>query len=182
MLLEAIYHRPKDNYAYACTKDELHIRIRTKKHDIKTASLLHGDPYQWDNGEWVYDKKEMTLSGTDQLFDYWFAPLTPPFRRLRYGFVLNDGNEEIFYGEKGFAENPSLDIGDYFCFPFLNAADVFQAPEWVKDTVWYQIFPERFANSNRKNDPEGTLEWGSTDPSRSNFFGGDLDGVIENIP
>jgi cyclomaltodextrinase / maltogenic alpha-amylase / neopullulanase len=182
MLLEAIYHRPKDNYAYACTKDELHIRIRTKKHDIKTASLLHGDPYQWDNGEWVYDKKEMTFSGTDQLFDYWFAPLTPPFRRLRYGFVLNDGNEEIFYGEKGFAENPSLDIGDYFCFPFLNAADVFQAPEWVKDTVWYQIFPERFANSNRKNDPEGTLEWGSTDPSRSNFFGGDLDGVIENIP
>lgn len=182
MILEAIYHRPKDNYAYACTESEIHIRIRTKKNDIKTASLLHGDPYHWESGEWIYEKKDMTLTGTDQLFDYWFASLTPPFRRLRYGFMLNDENEEIFYGEKGFSQDPPLDIGDYFCFPFLNPIDVFKAPDWVKDTVWYQILPERFANGNRENDPAGTLEWGSAEPSRSNFFGGDLEGVIENIP
>lgn len=31
MLKEAIYHRPKNNYAYAYSKDTLHIRLRTKK-------------------------------------------------------------------------------------------------------------------------------------------------------
>ncbi|MEI2663542.1 alpha-glycosidase [Rossellomorea sp. LJF3] len=182
MLLEAIYHRPKDNYAYACTNNELHIRIRTKKKDVETVTLLHGDPYQWDNGQWLYDRKEMVLTGTDQLFDYWFASISPPFRRLRYGFLLDDETDEVFYGEKGFNEAPSADIGDYFCFPFLNTIDVFQAPEWVKDTVWYQIFPERFANGNTENDPEGTLDWNSAEPSPTNFFGGDLEGVIQNIP
>ncbi len=27
-------------------------------------------------------------------------------------------------------------------------------PDWAKDAVWYQIFPERFHNSNRNNDPK----------------------------
>lgn len=31
MLKEAIYHRPKDNFAYAYNEKTLHIRLRTKK-------------------------------------------------------------------------------------------------------------------------------------------------------
>lgn len=27
-------------------------------------------------------------------------------------------------------------------------------PDWAKDAVWYQIFPERFRNGNRDNDPK----------------------------
>ena len=26
-------------------------------------------------------------------------------------------------------------------------------PHWAKGVVWYQIFPERFANGDLKNDP-----------------------------
>ncbi len=29
-----------------------------------------------------------------------------------------------------------------------------QVPEWAKGVVWYQIFPERFANGDPANDPE----------------------------
>ncbi len=29
-----------------------------------------------------------------------------------------------------------------------------QTPEWAKEVVWYQIFPERFCNSDPGNDPE----------------------------
>ncbi|WP_226676701.1 alpha-glycosidase [Rossellomorea aquimaris] len=182
MLLEAVYHRPKDNYAYACTNEELHIRLRTKKNDVNSVTLLHGDPYQWEDGKWLYNHKEMVITGSDHLFDYWFAPITPPHRRLRYGFLLGDETEEIFYGEKGFDGSTSSDIGDFFCFPFLNSIEVFNAPSWVKDTVWYQIFPERFANGNLENDPEGALPWNSADPTPTNFFGGDLEGVTQNIP
>ncbi|WP_421384137.1 alpha-glycosidase [Bacillus salacetis] len=182
MQLEAIYHRPKDNYAYACTDKELHIRIRTKKKDVKTVTLLHGDPYEWKEGKWIYSSLRMIHTGADQLYDYWFASIEPPFRRLRYGFLLEDEQESHFFGDRGFLPEPTNDVGDYFCFPFLNPIDVFTAPSWVKDTVWYQIFPERFANGNTDWDPEGTLPWGSTDPKPDNFFGGDLEGVLEGIP
>ncbi|RLQ97228.1 alpha-glycosidase [Falsibacillus albus] len=181
MLREAIYHRPKDNYAYACTEEELHIRIRTKKNDVPSVKLLFGDPYNWKDGEWVFETKEMSISGSDTLFDYWFIAISPPHRRLRYGFVLQDGKEAVYLGEKGFSDEAINDTAFYFCFPFLNSIDVFQAPEWVKDTVWYQIFPERFANGNPDNNPENTLAWGSVPPSPDNFFGGDLEGVIQHI-
>ena len=53
-------------------------------------------------------------------------------------------------------------------------------PEWVQDAVFYQIFPERFRNGDRGNDPPGTGPWGGA-PTRENFFGGDLRGVIEKL-
>ncbi|GHI00714.1 glycoside hydrolase family 13 protein [Neobacillus kokaensis] len=183
MLKEAIYHRPKDNYAYVCTTDELHIQIRTKKDDLKKVALLHGDPYDWDNKQWKPTTKPMKKSGSDQLFDYWFAAVTPPFKRLRYGFILDDGSETACYTEKGFYPEPPVDdTAYYFAFPFMNHVDIFQAPKWVKNAVWYQIFPERFANGNKENDPENVIPWGSKEPSPVNFFGGDLEGVIQKVP
>lgn len=36
-------------------------------------------------------------------------------------------------------------------FPSIHFA---QVPDWAKGVVWYQIFPERFANGDPSNDPE----------------------------
>ncbi len=182
MLLEAVYHRPKDNYAYACTNNELHIQIRTKKNDVSNVTIILGDPYHWEDGTWMNTQEEMVQKGSDRLFDYWITKVKPPYKRLRYGFLLKNQDEQAFLGDKGFYDTPPSDIGEYFCFPFINNIDIFRAPEWVKNTVWYQIFPERFANGNTDNDPEGVLEWGSEDPTPENFFGGDLEGVTKNIP
>ncbi len=52
---------------------------------------------------------------------------------------------------------------------------------WVKDAIFYQIFPDRFCNGNLKNDPPGATQWGSS-PTRNNFFGGDLEGIKEKLP
>ena len=38
-----------------------------------------------------------------------------------------------------------------------------QVPEWAKGVVWYQIFPERFANGNTSNDPEPEKVFINTD-------------------
>ncbi len=54
------------------------------------------------------------------------------------------------------------------------------APPWIKDVVFYQIFPERFYNGDRSNDPSVVEEWGNK-PKRRNFFGGDLRGIIEKL-
>ncbi|WP_416731277.1 glycoside hydrolase family 13 protein [Fictibacillus sp. JL2B1089] len=182
MLKEAIYHRAGNNFAYAYDETTLHIRLRTKKGDVDSVTLIHGDPYDWTKDGWQTSRSLMTLSGTDEYFDYYFIAIQPPFRRLRYGFELKSGDETLVFTEKGFYnEAPFDDTAYYFCFPFLNGIDVFRAPSWVKDTVWYQIFPERFANGDPSNDPEGSLPWASEEPKFNNFFGGDFQGVIDHI-
>ncbi|MFK3959599.1 glycoside hydrolase family 13 protein [Pseudalkalibacillus hwajinpoensis] len=181
MFKEAIYHRPKNNYAYAYDKETLHLMIRTKKDDVTSTSLIYGDPYDWKDNTWQFTSKKMKVTGSDSLFDYWSIEIQPPYRRLRYGFYLEDKNEAYYHTEKGFYTEQPSDTNDYYSFPFLNEADIFTAPEWVKDTVWYQIFPERFANGDASLDPKGTLPWGEYPPERNNFFGGDFQGVLNHL-
>lgn len=182
MQKEAIYHRPKNEFAYAYDEKTLHIRLRTKKDDVEKVSLIHGDPYNWKDKAWQPSVSDMKKSGTDEWFDYWFIEIAPPFRRLRYGFQLQNEEETVVYTEKGFFDEAPLDdTAYYFCFPFVHKIDSFHAPEWVKDTVWYQIFPERFANGDESINPKGALPWGSEEPSPTNFFGGDFEGIIEHL-
>ncbi|SDK47821.1 alpha-glycosidase [Sediminibacillus albus] len=181
MQKEAIYHRPKDNFAYAYDKETLHILLQTKKDDIGSVTLIHGDPYNWKHEQWQTKTMEMTKTGSTNLHDYWLAEVKPPFRRLRYGFQCTDGAETWVYTEGGFFSSPPSEIANYFCFPYLHGVDVFQAPEWVKDTVWYQIFPERFANGDASLDPDEALPWGSAKPTPANFFGGDFQGIIDHL-
>ncbi|MDB5095725.1 MAG: nplT 2 [Cyanobacteria bacterium RYN_339] len=61
-----------------------------------------------------------------------------------------------------------------------QAAPTVVTPEWVKHAVFYQIFPERFANGDKRNDPPGTKPWGSA-PTIDNYMGGDLDGVTQHL-
>ena len=53
-------------------------------------------------------------------------------------------------------------------------------PEWVQDAIFYQIFPDRFANGNSDNDPPNLLNWGSP-PSSWGFQGGDLLGILNKF-
>lgn len=53
-------------------------------------------------------------------------------------------------------------------------------PEWIYDAIFYQIFPDRFANGNTQNDPPNLQEWGAK-PTIWGFQGGDLDGVIQKL-
>lgn len=177
----SIYHRPTDEYAYPIDEHTLHIKLRTRKEEVQTVQLLFGDQYEWKDGAWISQQTEMEKVATDALFDYWLISIQPTYKRIRYGFFISNGEETILYTEKGFYEKAPEDPGYYFSFPFLHASEVFRAPSWVKDTVWYQIFPERFANGDLTNDPEGALPWASEPPSPKNFFGGDFKGIIEHI-
>ena len=55
-----------------------------------------------------------------------------------------------------------------------------QAPAWVKDAVFYQIFPDRFAKSDRVFKPANLQDWDSP-PTRHGFIGGDLLVIAENL-
>lgn len=53
-------------------------------------------------------------------------------------------------------------------------------PEWVKDAIFYQIFPDRFAKSDKVTKPANLQPWGA-EPTQNGFQGGDLIGVIEHL-
>ncbi|RLC85542.1 MAG: alpha-amylase [Chloroflexi bacterium] len=53
-------------------------------------------------------------------------------------------------------------------------------PEWAKDAVFYQIFPDRFARSERVPKPANLEAWDSP-PTNYGFKGGDLLGVTERL-
>jgi neopullulanase len=53
-------------------------------------------------------------------------------------------------------------------------------PTWVRDTVFYQVFPDRFATSARVAKP-GPLEPWDAPPTQAGFKGGDLVGLTERL-
>lgn len=54
-------------------------------------------------------------------------------------------------------------------------------PAWVRDAVFYQVFPDRFAASVRVPKP-GPLEPWDAPPTHHGFKGGDLLGIAERLP
>lgn len=181
----AIYHRPESEFAFLYTKDTLRLRLKCRRGDLQEVAVIAGDPYDITQRKWYLDKTPMKKILSSQLHDFWEIEVSSPTSRLQYGFYLK-GMEglEAFYGDQGlypyeenFLENPNL----YFRMPYFQEIDRFKAPEWVKNTVWYQIFPERFANGDVENDPPGTLPWGSKAPDREDFFGGDLQGILDHL-
>jgi cyclomaltodextrinase len=54
-------------------------------------------------------------------------------------------------------------------------------PDWVTDSIFYEIFPDRFYNGDRSRHPDVVAPWGSP-PTRENFFGGDIVGITEKLP
>jgi cyclomaltodextrinase / maltogenic alpha-amylase / neopullulanase len=55
-------------------------------------------------------------------------------------------------------------------------------PEWVKNAIFYQIFPDRFARSPQAPQVPGVTfeKWGSP-PEEQGFQGGDLYGVVDKL-
>jgi cyclomaltodextrinase / maltogenic alpha-amylase / neopullulanase len=53
-------------------------------------------------------------------------------------------------------------------------------PYWLQDSIFYQIFPDRFANGDQNNDPVNIQKWGSA-PTEWGFQGGDLRGIINHF-
>lgn len=177
MNFQAVYHRPKGNFAYAYDKDTLHIRLRTAKQDVDEVNIIYGDKYDWPAERY---EKSMRRIYSDHLFDYWQADVVPPYGRLCYMFELKSGGHSYWYTEYGFHAGPVSGTNVMFQYPYINRGDIFNTPEWVKDAIFYQIFPERFANGDAGNDPAGVEPWGSK-PTSSSFFGGDLKGIIHHL-
>jgi len=140
--------------------------------------LIYGDKYDWNNNK----TETMKLSCSDSVFDYYESIIKAPNNRLSYYFLLESDNEKYYFTEWGVL-NEVMDDElhlHFFNYPYMNNRDIHKVPEWAKDSIFYQIFPERFHNGDKINYPENVEEWGGV-PTRDNYFGGDLKGIIEKL-
>ena len=147
----------------------LKIRIHTQT-NIKKAWLLLEDS--------EFRSIELKLYAETKRFNYWRAHVDLRSNIAKFSFaVQTDENINIYFGTSGVAnfispaEKWSLDV---------NSFKRHAIPDWFFGGVMYQIFPEKFKNSNPKLNPENVLDWG-TKPTRLGFQGGDLYGVIEKL-
>lgn len=202
--LSSLIHIPKSAMCYASDRGTLHVRLRSAKHEIERVTLWIGDPYEWavgglDGGNlggsdahgWIGGREiPMEMEAETQHQTCWFAEFTPPRRRARYGFILHarGTGQKILFGERKTIDitNPKVaevelsNLSNFFCFPYINPRDLLQTPQWVQSTVWYHIFPDRFANGRPDISPANVQPWG-TEPTQDNFMGGDLWGVIDKL-
>ncbi|MDW4571744.1 glycoside hydrolase family 13 protein [Microbacterium sp. M3] len=124
--------------------------------------------------------------GTIDGWEWWEAPVTVRNPRHGYRWVLvhEDGRVE-WLNQSGLHTLETLDAEDFALVAHPAP------PAWLSEAVMYQVFPDRFARSALA-DERPTPDWAipaSWDtpvdpvmPARSQqFYGGDLDGVIEKL-
>lgn len=188
MELGAIYHRTSDQYCYPLNEEELIINLKTG-YDIEKVYIYQGDPYlagiMGGEEKWQGKREEICYKKRLKNHLWWTVTLKPPYKRCKYYFELHTKEECIFYFEDGFYREEEMNQQgktlSYFIFPWMNAADIFRTPGWVNDTVWYQIFPERFYNGDTSNDPHGVKPWRCEKPGLWDYYGGDLKGIMKRL-
>ena len=136
---------------------------------------------------------DMHIAKREHGFVYYETSLYMNERRIQYHFYLVCENSVYFYTQR--------EITSYLpdhTYDFVLLADYVQ-PEWVREAVFYQIFPERFCNGDPDNDVRSGEYSQNGHPTIQmkdwnqpalhyqqghclDFFGGDLQGIQQKIP
>lgn len=189
MNLSAISHHSRFGDCYGKNEEELTINIRTGK-DITGVNLLFDDPYAYGiSGDihWVGRPVSMVKTRELKHNDIYSVTVRPEYRRLQYYFELFGEQESVFLYEDDFYTREEAEkkgrLKQYFKFPYLNKCDVITPPAWAANTVWYQIMPDRFRKGSDHQKRMPQREWEDREGiTGSDFFGGDLRGIIEKLP
>lgn len=163
------------------------IRIRMRKETPIRHVLL------WHRQNGAQDITDMTVEKERNGLVYYSTDIKVVEQRLEYRFYLIADDRTWYYNQKGLS---SYMPNHRYNFALLSD---YRQPAWVKSAVFYQIFPERFANGNPENDVRtGEYHYAGASPIRMenwesaplpydkghcmDFFGGDIDGIRQKIP
>ncbi|HEX8780348.1 MAG TPA: glycoside hydrolase family 13 protein [Nocardioides sp.] len=156
------------------------VRMRTSADDPVDAVWLRT----------TYDAEPVyrpTVRATEGSTVWWSVDLPVHNPVTRYRFLLQRGEEQEWLTGAGSAGYDVTDATDFRLVAHRPA------PDWARDGVVYQVFPDRFARSAAADERE-TPAWAvpaawddevvfeGTDPRTPlQLFGGDLDGITEHL-
>lgn len=122
----------------------------------------------------------MHISISDRCTDQWVAEVSfqEEAHYIKYGFKLTDqAGKTAWFNAYGFHAKETPE-GSFEILQ-INETDVLRIPAWSQGCIYYQIFPERFAKSGMV---QGNFDDWDAAPTRENFLGGNLRGIIDRLP
>ncbi|HEY3780948.1 MAG TPA: alpha amylase N-terminal ig-like domain-containing protein [Fimbriimonadaceae bacterium] len=168
---DALKHVPDRTDTVRLTKDVAHVKFRTRMSDVAKVNVVTVDGLEvkfWP----------MHKISSDGLYDTWQGKFKIPAAEVtEYGFNLLDGHTTAFFGPKGLGKDPLE--GGWFRQD-LRAYPLPTAVPWVENSVFYQIFPDRFFDGDPSNNGPNAQPWG-TKPTGDNRMGGDLKGITAKM-
>ena len=120
---------------------------------------------------------------SNQFETWWSVNVAILNPTTNYRFLLKNGKEFRWLNAFGVIAG---DVTDHHDFRIICKT---KTPQWIKSAIFYQIFPDRFANSGKiKKLPDWAVPraWNSLPQGRGKytgqeFFGGDFEGVESKI-
>ena len=144
---------PIFDYSTCNPLSQTEIEITAKAHidDVEGVALI----FQINDQAML--EKPMPKAEHDPAYQYYRTrvELGNPSDTLDYVIRYRDGDQILYLGATGASE----EVPDE---PFRYRARThppFLTPDWAKDGIIYQIFPERFANGDKTNDPDFSEPW-----------------------
>lgn len=180
--IHALHHQTTIPYAYPKDKDHLYVRVRTARHDVSEIRVFYRDRYLRKK---IYKIRTLKNAYRDNLYDYYDGLLNLKRNRYEYYFVLRDNHGKTWYMDERGAWTKKPRVLRPYAYPYIAADDVYEGEDWLKESICYQIFPDRFHRALESDalvsDSRQLTPWGQTPKSRS-FFGGNIKGITEKIP
>ncbi len=169
-------------------KQPVTLTLRAFKGGITGADIEY-----YDSADSSFHRVVMHWASHDPtgIFDYWEGTVPAGASEKRYRFRVEDGTATAWLNAAGITSSePSS--GDFFIIPG------FKTPDWMKNGVMYQIFPDRFYDGDPSNDVKsgqytyggcateqhawGTSVFPHVQGCRTEvFFGGDLAGIDRKL-
>jgi len=148
--LKAIVHNYDSlQYFNKLSDNEYEFKIRTQMNDVERAYIsvvLHEE----DNYEMIYELER--YQDKTNGFDYFERIINfgKEAKKLLYYFILEDNGSRAYFNGKtlSYSKPKRLVVN-------TTSKDIqlFDVPNWAKEAIWYNIFPDRFYNGNHYNDP-----------------------------
>ncbi|ASS87130.1 amylopullulanase [Geobacillus lituanicus] len=197
---DALYRQP---FGAVKAGTKVTLRLAAKKGDLTKADVYVKNTTTGTAN--VYTMEKVGVLGDDEYWEAVFTPSTPGV--YGYKFIAQDAGTKVEYGEDtqegqwGKAVDSRAEL-----FQLTVYDPDYRTPDWMKEAVVYQIFPDRFFNGNPSNDNskqqargtqsiehrawselpdnprlKGTSGYDGDGEWSNDFFGGDIAGIEQKL-
>ncbi len=135
-----------DSNSQPAPNSSVTLTLRVCYHDITSANIVY---YDAATGAVTWVPMSWASTDPNGQFDYWQGTIgNVGTSELKYWFQINDGSATAWYNAAGVSstEPASNDSDNFYIIPG------FTTPDWMKNGVGYQIFPDRFYDGDTSND------------------------------